>query len=223
MSRPPLINAVMTPQCVAVMLEAWDAAPGRYFSGYRHRGGFRMLLGQGVVDEFCTVSAPILVAPAALLGDVYDVGMRLADLRDVEAPIDQGWPPLTIGIEGLAVDAQAGWQAALLGALKAGKGEPAAPWPVHIGRSEAGDYGIEILRVTAGGATDASVIVTDAPLLPEQLERLADQDDAAVSIAVSTGNRLPRIEEGALQHARVASEQTLAALCRALQGIPGSA
>jgi hypothetical protein len=97
MNKPSLFRMLDLPWCQAFLLENWNAAPGRFFVGYQVSGNFSALLGHGVVDEFRTISGPLLLAPADSIGGIYDAGMRLADARDVEAPIDQGWPPLTIG------------------------------------------------------------------------------------------------------------------------------
>lgn len=219
MNRQDLFQLVELPYCQALKIEAWDAAPGRFFVAYRSLGHFSRLLGQGVVDEFYTISGPILIAPASIIGGVYDAGMRLADDRDPEAPIDQGWPPLTIGIETIPPALAEGWQSQFLAAIKAGKSIAAAPWVSRIKTLNAGTYSVSKLSCTANGIESVACYVTDAPLLPQQLLRVAETGDALICVAVSTGNRLPRVANGVDQQIDVASEKQLLDIVRVAKKI----
>lgn len=212
MAEAALFQVVETPYCQAIKFEQWDADPGRFFASYRTRHGFNAMLGNGVVDEFRTISGPILLAPTASLGGIYDVGLRLADARDVEAPIDQGWPPLTVGIDVTAPDRPDNWIAQILSAIQQQKNAGPAPWVNTIRAEQCGDYCLQALRCSVEEQLMATVIVTDAPMLPQQLERLADLDSAPVTIAVSTGNRLPRVSAGEYHKVDVVSESRLASL-----------
>jgi len=214
MGKESLVQLVDLPFCQAMMLEQWDAAPGRFFAAYRARHGFTCLLGNGVVDEYRTISAPILLAPAAIVGGIYDAGMRLADLRDVEAPIDQGWPPLTIGIDVKAPDRNEQWRDDMRSALQSGSGKGSPPWENKRRSSAADQYKIQSVKCVLGGRTVACIIVTDAPMLPEQLDRLADTGDSPITVAVSVGNRLPRVQNGEWHEVDVISEQVLAVVVR---------
>lgn len=199
----PLFRTVALDYCQAVMFEQWNPPRGRFYVAYRTRHGFTSLLGHGVVDEFRTISGPVLLAPSALLGGIYDAGMRLADARDVEAPLDMGWPPLTIGIDVKNEAPGAGWQQDMITAMQQQAGRGTTPWNSLRRRGAAGDYSIDVLLCSLEDERAATVIVTDAPMLPQQLERLADVDNAPITVAVSKGNRLPYVEAGQLHEVDV--------------------
>lgn len=199
------------------MFEKWDAIPGRFFVGYRSRHGFNALLGNGVVDEFRTISGPVLIAPSPILGGAYDVGLRVADARDLEAPIDQGWPPLSVGIDVAAPDSRDGWKEQLLSAIQRQENDESAPWTNESFTENCGSYRIQIWKCHVAAVCAVTIITTDAPMLPQQLERLADVDSAPVTIAVSVGNRLPRIAKNELHQVDVISEEQLTSLLIAAQ------
>jgi hypothetical protein len=211
-AEPALFRVVATPYCQALLFEPWDAAPGRFIAVYQTRGAFTAMLGNGVVEEFRTISGPILLAPASTIGGVYDAGMRLADARDLEAPIDQGWPPLTIGIDVAAPEWPDNWTAQFLEAIRQEESIGEAPWRHAVKTASSGDYRLQRLHCRIGGAPAATIVATDAPLLPQQLQRLSDLGDAPVTVAVALGNRLPRVEVNELQQLNVVSERTLALL-----------
>lgn len=212
MAERALFTSIELPFCQAVLFEHWNAPPGRFFVAYRTRGAFTAMLGNGVVGEFRTLSGPVLLAPAAMLGSIYDLGLRLADARDVAAELDRGWPPLTVGIDAAAPARQDDWSAQFLRALEDQDNVGKAPWQYAVRTATAGDYNLQCLQCSTRGQQAASIIVTDAPLLPQQLERLADTGSAPVTIAVSVGNRLPRVARNELQQITAVSEQTLAVL-----------
>jgi hypothetical protein len=212
MTERTLFASVELPFCQALLFEDWNASPGRFFAAYRTRGTFTAMLGIGVVDEFRTISGPVLLTPAALLGNTYDLGLRLADARDVAAEIDQGWPPLVIGIDAAAPARQDDWAAEFLDALQRRENLGKAPWRHSVRTAGAGDYAVQRLQCSVHGQLAASIVVTDAPLLPQQLQRVADIGDAPVSVAVALGNRLPRVASDELQQINAVSEQTLAML-----------
>jgi L-aminopeptidase/D-esterase-like protein len=216
MTSAGLLRLVELSYCQVVMLEPWDAARGRFFVGYRTRHGFSSLLGNGVVDEFRTISGPILVAPTSLLGGIYDAGLRLAENRDVEAPIDSGWPPLTVGVDIPAPRLETGWAEQLLAAIREQRSRASAPWQTHRDSVAVDGESADLLQCRLAGQAAATLIVTDAPLLPAQLERLADLDNAPVTVVVSTGNRLPYVEAGELHNVDIASEARLLRLAQAI-------
>lgn len=217
MSDNRLFRTVSLPYCQAVMLESWDAPRGRFFVAYRARRGFTALLGNGVVDEFRTLSGPILLSPSALLGSIYDAGMRLAESRHLEAPIDTGWPPLTIGIDAATPTLLPGWQDEMLDAIRAIQSRGSVPWASNRQSDAIDGLSIDVLRCSQAGESVATVIITSIPLLPAQLERLADMDAAPVTVAVSTGNRLPHIEAGELHQVDVVSEARLGTIAAKLR------
>lgn len=212
MTDAALVRVVDLPYCQALMLEHWDAPAGRFFVGYRARHGFASLLGNSVVDEFRTISGPVLLSPTTLLGGIYDAGMRLADARDLDAPIDRGWPPLTVGIDVVAPQRPDNWLSQLLAAIKSQASAGKAPWKYSLANSRTENDLLSGFRCSTNGLVAATIMVTDAPLLPQQLEQLADTDDAPITIAISTGNRLPRIAANELQNIAVVSERRLATL-----------
>ena len=162
-----MFKRVETPYCLTVMMEAWNAPPGRFFLAYRARHGYRALIGNGVVDEFRTTSAPLFVCPTALLGKIYDAGMALADRRDVEAPLDLGWPPLCMGLDAVHEDVPADWREAFLDTLTGDREGSSVTWPVKGASATVGDYEVEVLTCGGDRAADRVRIVgTTAPLLP---------------------------------------------------------
>jgi len=212
-----LLRHIDLPFCQALMFEEWDAPPGRFFLAYHAQGNFSKMLGQGVIDEFRTISGPILLSPASIIGGIYDVGMLLADERDVEAPIDQGWPPLTIGIEAPSVDRSDNWHAELLDAMKSQKSVGAPPWRSKTKAGKAGVFKLETFSCETNAGTVARFYACDAPMLPQQLQRLADIGDAPITVAVSTGNRLPRVSDGILHDVDAVSESQLAEIIQAAE------
>ena len=215
-----MFKRVETPYCLAVMMEAWNAPPGRFFVAYRARHGYRALIGNGVVDEFRTTSAPLFVCPTALLGKIYDAGMALADRRDVEAPLDLGWPPLCMGLDGIDAELPPEWRDEFLDTLTGQVKGSAPAWPVRAASAAAGDYEVEILSCGGAGPTDrVRIIGTTAPMLPGQLERLADTDDSALTVAIATGNRIVRAKNAEPQALKAVSESTLAGLVAAARAL----
>ena len=178
------------------------------------------MLGQGVVDEFRTISGPILLSPSSAIGGIYDVGMLLADERDVDAPIDQGWPPLTIGIDTVPVDRSDSWQAELLDAMMTQESVGMPPWRNEMTAGKAGIFRVETFSCETDTGTVARLYACDAPMLPQQLQCLADIGDASITVAVATGNRLPRISDGFLHDVDAVSESQLAGIIQVAEQLP---
>lgn len=59
---------------------------------------------------------------------------------------------------------------------------------------------------------EASIVVTSAPLLPKQLGYLCEAAASPVAIAVSVGNRLERVDEGAPLTVEALSQSRLSRL-----------
>jgi len=202
-----MLDLIHLPFCDVLMHEAWDAPPGRVFTACRARHGFRGLLGNGVVEEYATISAPIFLAPNSILGKIYNAGISLGHKRDAEMGLDQGWPPLCIGLYKDAPALPVDWEATLLNAIMT-RGN-AMPLPAGIKQSKqtTGGYALERWRF----GSEVTVIATTAPLLPAQLGRLCDADSAPLTVAVGLGTRIAR-QESMPQTVNAVSEKVLAAL-----------
>ena len=200
-----MLDLVSVGPCLAVRLEPWNAPAGRYFAAYRTQGGFRSLAGHAVIDEFATLSSPILVGPTAWLGQLYDVGISLGHLRDPEMGLDLGWPPLCIGVDRGENRPPAGWQQEMLTALLQ-PFVPERPTPPGVGRERGRLRNWQLERVLIG---EVDLLVCDAPLLPRQLERLCEASGSAMVVAVSKGNRLERVPSGEVRAVWAQSESDL--------------
>ncbi len=208
-----MLEAVALPYCTVLLPESIDAGRGRLFAGYRTRRGHHPLLGQGVIDEFGTLSSPIWLAPAELLGRMYDFGIAFGFRRDPELPLDGGWPPVCVGLNAPAPPLPADWEDDLTAAIE-GAASTAGGASDRIDRRTVGRYRLE--RFHLGGVT---IFETDAPLLPHQLGRLCAASSSAFSLAVATGQRIVRSRAGEPAALSVASEATLSSLADAVEAI----
>jgi hypothetical protein len=190
----PLFNVISVPPFHAILVERWNAPAHRYFLAYRALGVFRHVMGLPVVDEFATFSTPIFFGPVPLLGQLYNAGITLGHQRSPEMSLDQGWPPICIGIETNRT-AEMGWENKLLDAIKAAKSN-------RTDRKKS-EYEIQHHRIG-----EAEIFATNAPFLPKQLHRLCESSQSPLSIAFSTGNRITG-QNGKLLSVQVASEATL--------------
>jgi hypothetical protein len=210
-----MIRLVTLPFCTVVMLDVWDAPPSRYFAAYRCSGFYRWLLGHPVIDEFATISSPIFLTPRALLGKIYNAGLSLGHQRDPEMGIDQGWPPLCVGLEVPAPELPGDWEARLLEALAA-DGAPGEGTGVAnaVRRRSFGEHAVECVQLG-----EACLVITSAPLLPKQLSHLCEAGSSAVVVAVSLGNKLERVIEGAPHSVNALSQRRLSALYGLVEGL----
>ena len=87
-----LFEFIQSPVCSVLRSERWNAPPGRWFAAYRARDGFRWLMGNGVVDEYATISSPIFLGARDELGKIYNAGISLGHKRDPDMGLDLGWP-----------------------------------------------------------------------------------------------------------------------------------
>lgn len=210
-----MIRLVTLPFCTAVMLDVWNASPSRYFAAYSCSGSYRWLLGHPVIDEFATISSPIFLAPRSLLGKIYNAGLSLGHRRDPEMGIDQGWPPLCVGLGAPEPDLPPDWEARLLDAVAAeGASGEGAGDTLPIRRGRFGEHEVECLKVG-----EASIFVTSAPLLPKQLSYLCGAASSPVVVAVSMGNRLERVSEGEPRSVNALSRERLNALYEAVEEV----
>ncbi len=171
-----MYTLVELPFCKVLMVEAWNAPSGRYFLAYRALDNFRSAMGLPVIDEFATFSSPIFFCPNPILGKIYNAGITLGHHRDPEMGIDLGWPPLVIGHDASEPELPENWEEQLLVSIKKAEVQ-------RSGGAEA--YQVKKLKIES-----AELFITDAPLLPKQLSRLAQKSDAPFSVALSIGNRL---------------------------------
>ena len=208
-----LLERIRLPFCDVLKLERWNAPAGSYFAAFRVRHGFRWVLGHVVLAEFGTLSAPVFLAPRALLGKIYDAGITLGHRRDKEMSLDLGWPPLCIGLNAQAVELPPDWQAQLLHAIESGTG------PLAAESLETRVVDGETLALASFDAADRSnrvtIIVTTAALLPVQLARLCDLDDGGLTLAIATGNRVTRQSGGRPQRITMCSQSRLDVLSAA--------
>ncbi|MEZ5331074.1 MAG: hypothetical protein R2991_03255 [Thermoanaerobaculia bacterium] len=206
----PLLRPVTLPWATALLVEPVDAPAGRWYAALRGEGDMPRVLGLGVLEEFGTLSAPILLAPRSVVGQVYDAGIALAHRRDPELPLDAGWPPLAIGLDLPAPELPEDAEARLLAALDAGEG---AVEPPTIRSAEAAGQRLELVPFPG-----AVVLATEAPLLPRQLAALAAAAPP-FAVAVALGNRVTAGKRGRAVDVRVASEATVTALVAATRDL----
>jgi len=208
-----MLDVVAVPFCTVVRLERWDAPVGRHFASYSVRGDFRSMAGQAVIDEFATLSSPIFLAPQSLLGKIYDAGISLGHRRAPEMGLDQGWPPLCVGLGVQAPELSAAWQEELREALSQPlDAERSMPLGVVRRQRQFGDWQLAMVRVA-----EATVLATSAPLLPRQLSRLGEGVEARAVVCISTGNRLESVESGRTRRVRAVSEMALGRLQSAIR------
>ena len=182
------------------------------------------MTGLQVLEDFGTFSSPIVLAPPAAMGRVYQGLLSYGLRRDPGLDIDTGWPPLIVGVEDLNPPDQiyhGASEAHLETALQAAQGGQAQEGNAGIGRGlrafgvkggvgtssrqcalEGGSFTVGALVAGSGGSrlwvdgypidswlktaqesagAFAAVLATDAPLLSNQLDRLAQR--AAMGLA----------------------------------------
>jgi hypothetical protein len=204
----PLLRAVVLPWVTALLVEPAGAPAGRWYAALRGEGDGPRLLGLGVLEEFGTISSPIFLAPRAVLGEVYDAGIALAHRRDAELPLDAGWPPLVLGLDLPAPQLPPDAEERLLAALATGEGTEAPPATLTV---EVAGHRLETVRFPG-----ATVIATDAPLLPRQLAALAAAA-GPFAVAVATGNRVTAADGAGTVEVRVAAQDTVTDLVEAVR------
>ena len=186
------------------------------------------MTGLGVSEDFGAISTPIMLAPAAAVGAVYDAIITRGLGIDAGLSEDAGWPPVVIGVDDSWLNPPAAVHrvvshdhadqalAAAAAAVPEGSRGIGSGLAAFGGRGGIGTASrmctmsgppltIGALVVVNGGEPDhlsvdglplatgrtplksdvprtmATVLVTDAPLIPRQLERLAGR--AALGLA----------------------------------------
>ena len=78
--------------------------PRRFFVGRYALDGGDGFTGLGVTEDFGAVSTPIVLAPAAAVGKVYDGLIRYGLGLAAGLPEDAGWPPVVLGVDDSGVN-----------------------------------------------------------------------------------------------------------------------
>ena len=220
-ARPPdqseMFTLLETPYCKVLMIEPWNAPRGRYFISYRALNDFRSALGLPVIDEFATFSSPIFFCPTPILGKIYNAGISLGHKRDPEMGIDLGWPPLVIGYQAPAPELKENWEQDLLKEIMKAEGQRSG----GAQEQESGGAGekitideYEVRKLKIG---ECEIFATNAPLLPKQLQRIAQLSTAPFSLAFSTGNRLTAQKNAQPLAVQAASEAALMKIVHAIK------
>lgn len=204
-----MFTLLETPYCKVLMIEPWNSPRGRYFIAYRALNNFHAVLGLPVIDEFATFSSPIFFCPTSILGKIYNAGISLGHKRDPEMGIDLGWPPTVVGYDAPAPELKESWEKELLEAIMK-EGEKGGTGEGEIITVD--DY--EVRKLSIG---ECEVFASNAPLLPKQLQRIAQLSNAPFSIAFSTGNRLITQKNAQPLVVTAASERALNKIIEALQ------
>jgi hypothetical protein len=194
-----MFNLIETPFCKVLLIEPWNAPGGRYFISYRALDNFRSVLGLPVIDEFATFSSPIFFCPTPILGKIYNAGISLGHKRDPEMGIDLGWPPLVIGYGATAPELKDQWEQEMLEEIIKAEGQMSGGAEVTVD-----EYVVRKLQIG-----ECEVFATNAPLLPKQLQRIAQLGNAPFSVAFSTGNRLTSQKNAQPLTVQAASEAVL--------------
>lgn len=119
-------------------LVPYASTPRRFFVGRYALDGGDGFTGLGVTEDFGALSTPIVLAPAAAVGKVYDGLIRYGLGLAAGLPEDAGWPPVVIGIDDSGVNDPslthaAVTQAHLDEALAAARGGEPAQGAVGVG------------------------------------------------------------------------------------------
>jgi L-aminopeptidase/D-esterase-like protein len=172
-----------------------------------HFGNGAELTGIQVLDEFGTMSGPVLVVPESAVGIAYDGALSLAFERDEDLAIGSGWPPLVIPLE--TFDGAGSITAGDLGPLFAYRGQR-VPDGLDRGLRYPGGgvgYAMQALRTLSCeafvlahdglpdlGRQRVGIVVTDVAVGPRDLREIAAHatgvlsrqlDDRALTVAVS--------------------------------------
>jgi len=260
---------------------AYPDRPRPLFTGRFSVDGGDGMTSLSAVEDFGTAAAPVVLAPAAAVGAVYDALIEYGMGVDAALPVEAGWPPLVVPVDDSATSDPAALHrlvrpAHLHRALAAASGRSPAEGAVGIGAGlaafgcrggvgtasrrlalpggeayrvgalvaanggEPGRFGVDghpvgahlaALPLPAGVAhTFAAVVVTDAPLVARQLDRLAGH--AALGLArvglydsatreglllaqSTTGLAVPANEGAALERVCLLGEEHLPGLFQA--------
>ncbi|HVK67686.1 MAG TPA: P1 family peptidase [Polyangium sp.] len=209
---------------VTVVMPCPPSVRHRKFSfGAYVAGGGLSWTGVEVAEDFGSFASPIVLCNATSVGAAYDALITRGHKRDPELPVDDGWPPIVVGIDdGYLNDLRRRRvkHDDVLAACVVARGEPPACGSVGVGRglvalgckggvgdaSAAARVGgdafvVGVLLAANGGAGAArvvspgfvAIVATDAPLFPAELRLLGEAAIRGIDAAVSIGG-----EEGRL-------------------------
>ena len=122
-----------------------QVAKRRLFIGRSAPGGDSALTGLQVLEDFGAFSSPIVLAPPAAMGKLYQGLLGYGFGRDAGLDIDTGWPPLILGVEDLNPPAllyHSADEVQLQAALRAATAEQMQEGNVGIGRG-LGAFGLK--------------------------------------------------------------------------------
>ena len=86
----------------AVLPYGPDIAKRKLFIGRFAVDGGAVMSGLGVAEDFGTFSSPIVLAPAPVVGRVYEALIRYGLARDTGLGTETGWPPVVVGVDDTA-------------------------------------------------------------------------------------------------------------------------
>ena len=209
---------------VTVVMPCPPSVRHRKFSfGAYVAGGGLSWTGVEVAEDFGSFASPIVLCNATSVGAAYDALITRGHKRDPELPVDDGWPPIVVGIDdGYLNDLRRRRvkHDDVLAACEVARGEPPACGSVGVGRglvalgckggvgdaSAAARVGgdafvVGVLLAANGGAGAVrvvspgfvAIVATDAPLFPAELRLLGEAAIRGIDAAVSIGG-----EEGRL-------------------------
>ncbi|MDC0740427.1 P1 family peptidase [Polyangium mundeleinium] len=123
---------------VTVVMPCPPSVWHRKFSlGAYAAGGGLSWTGVEVAEDFGTFASPIVLCNATSVGAAYDALITRGHKRDPELPVDDGWPPIVVGIDdGYLNDLRRRRvkHDDVLAACEAARGEPPACGSVGVGR-----------------------------------------------------------------------------------------
>ncbi|MCC7264209.1 MAG: P1 family peptidase [Candidatus Latescibacteria bacterium] len=121
----------------AVLPYPLEVKERRLYLGHWAADGGGPLTGQQVMEDFGIFSSPIVLAPPAAMGRIYEGLLGYGLGRDAGLDLDTGWPPLVLGVEDLNPPARVHRSVAepqLRSALQTAQGDQVQEGSVGIGR-----------------------------------------------------------------------------------------
>ena len=152
-----------------------DIAERKLFIGRFAVDGGDAMSGLGVAEDFGTFSSPIVLAPAPVVGRVYEALISYGLARDPGLGTETGWPPVVVGVDDTAYNepaltyeqltqahvyealANARADKVVMGDAGSGGGLQAFGYKGGVGTASrmAGDYTTGVLLAVNGGRAGA--------------------------------------------------------------------